>query len=81
MNGIESRVGYPQLLASDCQVAFFNQLKAMGGRESMKLLVDKQLANKDYTHLKHQGGELLSERFFDSLMAGYENYHRRKGND
>lgn len=81
MNGIESLVGYQQLLASDCHVAFFNLFKAMGGRESMKLLVDKQLANKDYTHLKHQGGELLSERFFDSLMAGYENYHRRKGND
>lgn len=79
MNGVESLVGYQQLMASDCHVAFFNLFKAMGGRESMKALVDRQLANKDYTHLKHKGGEELSRQFFDSLMAGYENYHRRKG--
>lgn len=79
MNGVESLVGYQQLLASDCHVAFFNLFQAMGGRESMKQLVDRQLANKDYTHLKHKGGEELSKPFFDSLMAGYENYHRRKG--
>lgn len=79
MNGVESLVGYQQLMASDCHVAFFNLFKAMGGRESMKELVDRQLANKDYTHLKHKGGEVLSKYFFDSLMAGYENYHRRKG--
>ena len=81
MNGIESLAGYQQLMASECKVAFFNLFKAMGGRESIKKMVDKNLANKDYTHLKHQGGEIVAKYFYDSLLAGYENYHRRNYDD
>lgn len=72
--GIESLSAYQQIMASECKVAYFNLFKAMGGRESMKALVEKKLANKDYTHLSFAGGAHLSEFFYDSFMAGYDNY-------
>jgi lysophospholipase L1-like esterase len=77
MKGVESLVAYQQILASDCHVAYFNLFEAMGGRESMKALVDQGLANKDYTHLSFGGGRKIAKYLFDSLMAGFENYKRR----
>jgi lysophospholipase L1-like esterase len=72
MNGVESLVAYQQIMAADHQVAFFNLFKAMGGRESMKELVDKGLANKDYTHLSFAGGREIAKPFFECLIKGSE---------
>lgn len=77
MNGVESLVGYQQIMASDRHVAFFNLFQAMGGRESMMKLVERHLANKDYTHLSHGGGEVVSDYLYKSLSAGYVNYQRQ----
>lgn len=74
MPGIESLSAYQQIMASECKVAYFNLFKAMGGRESMKALVERKLANKDYTHLSFGGGTCLAGYFYDSFMAGYDNY-------
>lgn len=74
MEGVEALVAYQQILASTCGVAFFNLFNAMGGKESMKELVDKGWANKDYTHLNFTGGYHLSEYIYDSFMAGYDAY-------
>ena len=41
--------------------------KAMGGRESMKVLVDKGWANKDYAHLSFRGGRYMAEIIFKAL--------------
>ncbi len=76
MNGIESLAAYQQILASNQHVAYFNLFKAMGGRESMLRLVERGLANKDYTHLMHGGGEVVSKHLYESLSAGYVNYQR-----
>lgn len=76
MVGVESLVAYQQILASNCHVAYFNLFKAMGGRESMKALVDKNLASKDYTHLNHKGGGRLARLIFNALMADYSSYHQ-----
>ena len=76
MSGVESLSAYQQILASDCHIAFFNLFQAMGGRESMVKLVERGLANKDYTHLSHGGGKVVSQHFFRSLDAGYVNYQR-----
>ena len=81
VNGIEALSAYQQIMASDCHVAFFNTFEAMGGRESMRRLVDRHLANKDYTHLNHDGGRHVAGFFFESLMAGYENYKSRQHHD
>ena len=74
MRGVEQLVAYQQLMASDNAVAFFNLFQAMGGRESMKTLVDRGLANKDYTHINFKGGRHLARLLFDALMAGYHSY-------
>jgi lysophospholipase L1-like esterase len=74
MKGVESLVAYQQIMAGNCHVAYFNLFEAMGGRESMKSLVDKGMANKDYTHLTFSGGRKLAQLIYDGLMAGYETY-------
>ena len=75
MLGVESLVAYQQILASNCGVAYFNLFQAMGGRESMKALVDRGLGAKDYTHLTHAGGKRLARLFFEALMQDYNDYH------
>ena len=67
MKGVESLVAYQQILAANCHVSFFNLFKAMGGRESMKVLVDKGWANKDYAHLSFRGGRYMAEIIFKAL--------------
>ena len=74
MRGVESLVGYQQLMASEHAVSFFNLFQAMGGRESMKTLVERGMANKDYTHINFKGGKYLARFLFDSMMAGYHAY-------
>ena len=74
MRGVEQLVAYQQIMASDHGVSFFNLFQAMGGRESMKTLVDRGLANKDYTHINFRGGRHLARLLFDALMAGYHSY-------
>ena len=71
MKGVEQLVAYQQLMASEHAVSFFSLFQAMGGRESMKDLVDRGLANKDYTHINFKGGRYLARFLFDALMAGY----------
>lgn len=78
LNGIESLSAYQQIMASDSHVAYFNLFQAMGGRESMVRLVERGLANKDYTHLSHGGGKVVSEHLYRSIEAGYVNYQRHQ---
>lgn len=74
MKGVEALVAYQQIMASEHGVSFFNLFQAMGGRESMKALVDRGLANKDYTHINFAGGKHLAKLLFESIMAGYHSY-------
>ena len=76
MLGVESLVAYQQIMAAEHHVAFFNLFQAMGGRESMKALVDQGLANKDYTHLTFGGGRRLGTLLTDYLTEGFENFKR-----
>ncbi|MBR0050052.1 MAG: hypothetical protein IJP74_12175 [Prevotella sp.] len=81
VSGIESLSAYQQIMASDCHVAYYNFFKAMGGRESMSRLVDRNMANKDYTHLSYGGGKHVAAILFKSLMAGYDDYKTTVHND
>lgn len=74
MLGVETLVSWQQLMAARHHVAFFNLFQAMGGPESMALLVDRGLANKDYTHLNFSGGRRLATLLTQSLNAGFDNY-------
>lgn len=74
MKGVEALIAYQQIMASDHAVSFFNLFEAMGGRDSMKGLVEQGLANKDYTHINFKGGRHLARFLFDAIMAGYHSY-------
>lgn len=74
MLGVESLVAYQQIMAAEHHTAFFNLFEAMGGRESMKALVDQGLANKDYTHLTIAGGRRLGTLIVNYLNSGYDRY-------
>jgi len=74
MLGVESLVAYQQIMASEHRVDFFNLFQAMGGRESMKGLVDQGLANKDYTHLTFGGGRHLGALLTDYLIEGFNHF-------
>ena len=75
MRGVEQLGAYQKLMASETGVAFFDLFKAMGGKGSMKKLVDRNMANKDYTHLSYGGGKIVATSFYKSLMAGYEDFY------
>lgn len=75
MRGVEELGAYQKLMASQTGVAFFNLYQAMGGKGSMKKLVDKNMANKDYTHLSYGGGKVVATAFYKSLIAGFEDYN------
>jgi len=74
MKGVEALVAYQQIMASDHGVAFFSLFEAMGGRDSMKELVEQGMANKDYTHINFKGGRHLARFLYDAIMAGYHSY-------
>lgn len=77
VKAVEHLSAYQNQMAADCKVAYFNLFKAMGGRNSMKTLVDKGMANKDYTHLKFDGGKFLADKMMQAILAGEENYKRK----
>ena len=75
---VKNLVNLQEQMAADCHVSFYNFYQAMGGNGSMKKLVDRNMANKDYTHLSFGGGKLVAEKVFPSFIAGLKNYKRRK---
>ncbi len=79
MKGVEALAAYQQVMASECGVAYFNLFEAMGGRGSMKDMVDKRLANKDYTHLSFAGGRHVAKYIYDSFVAGFDKYKMSMG--
>lgn len=79
MPGIEMLTGFQEQLASDAQVSFLSILHAMGGPGSMRCLVDEHgWGSKDYVHINRDGGKFVARKIYDSFMAGYSNYLRRK---
>jgi hypothetical protein len=52
------------------QIAFWNMYDAMGGEGSMVDWVKAKpsLANKDYTHINNNGGEVLGKKLFDAIL-------------
>lgn len=78
MKEVRQLVACQQQLAANCHVSFYNFFQAMGGSGTMAALVDRNMANKDYTHLSHGGGRLVAQKVFPSFVAGFNNYMNRK---
>jgi len=75
---VKNLVTLQERMAAECNVGFYNFYEAMGGQGSMKRLVDRRMANKDYTHLSYGGGKHVAQKIFPSFREGLNNYKRRK---
>lgn len=75
---VPSLVRRQKKMASEMGTGFLNLYDMMGGRNSVVGMVEHHLAEKDYTHVNRKGGEVLAKKFARSLIAGYDNYQRKK---
>ena len=78
MPGVKNLIRYQQSIAADSRIAFWNMYEAMGGEGSILDMIDRKMANLDYTHIKFKGGKHLSGILFETLMYGKEQYEKRK---
>lgn len=72
MPGVFNLIPVQKEIANESQIAFWNTFQAMGGESSIEKLVSSQppLAAKDYTHLTHEGGEIVATEFVKALLYG-----------
>ena len=77
---VKKLVALQQQMAADCGVGFLNFYEAMGGEGSVEKLVNRRMADKDYTHLSFSGGKLIAKKVFPSFTEGLDNYKRRTTN-
>ncbi len=75
---VPALVRHQEKMAADMEVGFINLYNMMGGRNSVVKMVERHLAEKDYIHLNRRGGEVVAKAFAQSVVAGYENYQRKK---
>ena len=78
MPNIKALEGYQKELAAEEKVAFYSLFHAMGGEGSMAKLYDKGMSSADYVHVSHGGGKIIARQIFNSIVAGENNYLRRK---
>lgn len=69
---------YQQQLAASEKTAFISMQALMGGEGSMERYVAKGWAEKDYQHINPKGGAVVAQKFYKSIMAGLDNYRRKK---
>lgn len=78
MGNIKVLEGYQKELAAEEKVGFYSLFRAMGGEGSMAKLSADGMASSDYVHVSHGGGKIIAGKFFQSIVAGENNYKRRK---
>lgn len=78
MPGVKNLIRYQQSIAADSHIAFWNMYDAMGGQGSIVDMIDRKMANLDYTHINFKGGKHLASILFETLMYGKEQYEKRK---
>ena len=74
---VHALVAFQQQMAADKKVGFYNFFQAMGGEGATRRLVERDMANKDYTHLSYGGGKYVADKIYPSFKAGLKNYQRR----
>lgn len=78
MESIVTLNEYQEQIAKECKIGFYSLYKGMGGAGTMRRLVDEHgWGSKDYVHVNYNGGKYIAEKFYRSLLAALDNYHRR----
>lgn len=72
MDCIQAMVNTQCQIAKECGVGFYNFYQSMGGYGSMKIMEEKGMANKDYTHISHGGGKLLAKKFYNAIVKNVD---------
>lgn len=83
---VVSLVKAQKRFSQDSGTGFIDLYGLMGGNGSMVSWVNKQLANKDYTHFNVKGSKEIGTLLYQEIMRGYSKYKdqletekRRKG--
>ena len=79
MPGVKALMKYQQQAAAENHIAFWNLYEAMGGEGSIVKMADSEPrgARKDYTHITRHGGKVIAEKFYKSLIYGYEKFQKK----
>jgi hypothetical protein len=71
---LEAVVDEMKRAAHEAGAAYWDLYRAMGGRNSMPVWVDKGLAGEDYIHFTNYGAKYTSEIFVKALLLEYQKY-------
>lgn len=78
MESIVTLNEYQEQIAKECKIGFYSLYKGMGGAGTMRRLVDEHgWGSKDYVHVNYNGGKYIAQKFYRSIIAALDNYHRR----
>lgn len=78
MQTVKALEGFQKELAAEERVGFYSLFHAMGGEGSMARLHDQGMSSADYVHVSRSGGSKIAPKVFQSIVAGENNYLRRK---
>ena len=77
---IKRLVAAQKRVAEATNVAFWNTYEAMGGEGSMAAWVKRGLGGSDLTHPSPAGAEVLGDRLYKALNAGFDAWSSRHPN-
>lgn len=72
---LESVIGYIKQAVFKNGYAFFDMYRAMGGRNSMPVWVQENIAAKDYVHFSPAGARKMAMLIYYSLMKDLQTYN------
>lgn len=70
--------GYQKELAAEEKVGFYSLFHSMGGEGAMARLHERNMTSADLVHVSRGGGKLIANGIFKSIVAGENNYLRRR---
>lgn len=68
MSSVPYMIEAQRIAARKARCLFWDTREAMGGNDAIVEWTRGGLANKDYIHMTHKGGERLAKEFFNSLQ-------------
>ena len=80
MRGVPAIVDMQRTLARKYGFLFYDLFRGMGGPGAMIRLANQKpmLANKDYTHLTHEGGRVIGHMFVNLFLEEQSNWRARQ---
>ncbi len=74
MEGVAYMIEEQRTAARRAHCLFWDTREAQGGQDAIVDWVSRGLANKDYIHMTHKGGQELAQAFYEALRHALTNY-------